>query len=331
MKNTNNHTLMAQDTSVTELNQQFCSDVMDGLSATPKYMQAKYFYDAAGDELFQNIMNCEEYYPTNCELEIFTEQTEALAQALMADGSPFDLIELGAGDAMKSTYLLRHLLQKQANFTYVPIDISGHVINLLNNTLPDALPNLRLNGLTGEYFEMLKEASQLSDRRKVVLFLGSNIGNMPVAEAEEFCKELHSHLSSGDSMLIGIDLKKDPRTILAAYNDKSGFTRDFNLNLLKRINHELEANFDLTQFEHYPMYDPETGSCKSYLISLKDQEVHLCDTTVNFRKNEYIFMEISQKYTLEQADTMAVQAGFKPVNHFLDSKDWFLDAVWQVV
>ncbi|WP_233268727.1 L-histidine N(alpha)-methyltransferase [Mucilaginibacter lacusdianchii] len=330
MKNTDNFTTMTQPPHVANFNQQFCDDVLTGLQASPKYMQAKYFYDAAGDELFQKIMNCEEYYPTDCELEIFTEQTEAVAQALIADGSPFDLIELGAGDAMKSTHLLRCLQQKQADFTYMPIDISGHVINLLNDTLPKALPGLQLNGLTGEYFDMLKKAANLSDRRKVVLFMGSNIGNMPVPEAEEFCKELRRHLSINDSVLIGIDLKKNPKTILAAYNDKEGFTRDFNLNLLKRINRELEANFDLTQFEHYPMYDPETGSCKSYLVSLTDQEVHLCDTTVQFHKDEYIFMEVSQKYTVQQTDQMATQAGFTPVQHFMDSKGWFLDAVWQV-
>ena len=310
--------------------QQFCNDVLAGLTATPKYLEAKYFYDAAGDELFQEIMNAPEYYPTNCELEIFTQQTAALAQAIMADGSPFDLIELGAGDAMKSTHLLRHLLDEQANFTYVPIDISGHVINYLNETLPQTLPGLQLEGLTGEYFDMLQRAAQISTRRKVVLFLGSNIGNMPVSDAQGFCAEMRKHLSPGDSVLIGVDLKKNPKTILAAYNDAGGFTRQFNLNLLTRINHELQGNFEVNQFEHYPMYDPETGACKSYLISLADQQVQLCDETFVFKKDEYIYMEISQKYTVEQTDEMAERAGFKPVNHFFDSKGWFLDAIWMV-
>lgn len=310
--------------------QQFCDEILAGLTATPKYLQAKYFYDEAGDELFQKIMGSPEYYPTNCELEIFTQQTEALAEAIMADGSPFDLIELGAGDAMKSTHLLRCLLDKQAAFTYVPIDISGHVIGYLKDTLPRTLSGLQLTGLTGEYFDMLKQAEKLSHRRKVVMFLGSNIGNMPVADAEEFCLELRRHLSAGDRVLMGVDLKKNPKTILAAYNDAQGFTRDFNLNLLTRINRELDANFNLGQFEHYPTYDPETGSCKSYLVSLADQQVELCDTMVSFQKDEYIFMEISQKYTVQQTNQMAMQAGFVPVNHFMDSKGWFLDAIWMV-
>jgi len=311
--------------------QQFANDVLAGLNATPKYLEAKYFYDNAGDELFQEIMNCPEYYPTNCEMDIFTLQTEALAKAIIADGSAFDLIELGAGDATKSTHLLRHLLDNKADFTYLPIDISGHVINYLNETLPATLPGLQLTGLTGEYFDMLKQAAEISGRRKVVLFLGSNIGNMPVQDAEGFCAELRRHLSPGDSVLMGIDLKKNPQIVLAAYNDAQGFTRQFNLNLLTRINRELEANFNIEQFEHYPTYDPETGSCKSYLISLTDQQVTIYGQTISFKRDEYIYMEISQKYTVDETNQMAAKAGFEPVNHFFDSKEWFLDAIWMAI
>jgi len=328
MKNFEPTLLNEQVTSEGAINQQFCNDVIAGLTASPKYLESKYFYDGTGDELFQEIMNTPEYYPTDCELEIFTRQTEVLAQAIIADGSPFDLIELGAGDATKSTHLLRHLLHKKANFTYLPIDISGHVINYLNETLPQTLPGLQLNGLTGEYFDMLKKAAELSDKRKVVLFLGSNIGNMPVEDAECFCREMRKHLLAGDSALIGVDLKKNPKAILAAYNDAQGFTSQFNLNLLTRINQELRANFQIDQFEHYPTYDPQTGSCKSYLISLTDQQVQICDETVSFVKDEYIYMEISQKYTIEETNQMAVQSGFKPVHQFLDSKGWFLDVIW---
>lgn len=310
-------------------NQQFFDDVMKGLRATPKYMQSKYFYDAAGDKLFQDIMNCDEYYPTNCELEIFSEQTEGLASAILAGGDGFDLIELGAGDAMKSTYLLRNLLDKNADFNYLPIDISAHVIDYLNNTLPLTLPGLKITGLNGDYFEMLKKAKASSNRRKVVLFLGSNVGNMPVKNAGEFCAELRSHLEVNDMALIGVDLKKNPKTILAAYNDKEGITKRFNLNLLERINRELHANFDVSQFDHYPTYDPETGSCKSYLVSLKDQAVNVNGgEPIHFQMNEHVFMEISQKYTVEQTDELARTAGFKTDGHFYDKKRWFLDVIW---
>jgi len=307
---------------------QFFDDVINGLRSNPKRLNSKYFYDAIGDKLFQDLMNCEEYYPTKCELEIFSTKTADICKAIIADGSPFDLIELGAGDAMKSSYLLQHLLNQKADFTYTPIDISDNVISYLNITLPVTLPGIKINGLNGEYFDMLEKAATTSDRRKVILFLGSNIGNMPVADAINFSKELRKHLNEGDMALIGFDLKKNPATVLAAYNDKGGITRRFNLNLLERINRELAGNFYLTKFEHYPTYDPETGACKSYLISQEDQIVTIGDKHIHFQKDEYIFMEISQKFTVLQTGQMAEKAGFKPLELFFDSKNWFLDAIW---
>jgi L-histidine Nalpha-methyltransferase len=308
---------------------QFYEDVIAGLRSTPKRLSSKYFYDANGDKLFQDLMACPEYYPTKCELEIFSEKTADICKAIIADGSAFDLIELGAGDATKSAYLLKYLLEQKANFTYLPIDISENVISYLNITLPVTLPGLKMNGLNGEYFNMLKKASTMSDRRKVVLFLGSNIGNMPADFATGFCKNLRDHLSVGDMLLIGMDLKKNPKTVLAAYNDKGGITKRFNLNLLERINREIDGDFAINKFEHYPTYDPETGACKSYLISIEDQTVTIGKEKVMFLKDEYIYMEISQKFTVLQAEQMASNAGFKPANLFFDSKKWFLDAIWK--
>ena len=140
---------------------QFYADVITGLSATPKYLNSKYFYDAAGDKIFQELMACDEYYPTNCELEIFSEKTAEICNAIIGNGDAFDLIELGAGDATKSSYLLGYLLDKQADFTYLPIDISENVISYLNITLPVTLPGLRMDGLNGEYFQMLEKAAAL--------------------------------------------------------------------------------------------------------------------------------------------------------------------------
>jgi L-histidine N-alpha-methyltransferase len=308
---------------------QFYTDVVSGLRSVPKHLEAKYFYDAEGDKLFQQIMNCDEYYLTNCEMEIFTQQTGALAETVVAGGQPFDLIELGAGDATKSTHLLKELLAQKADFTYLPIDISSHVISSLNATLPLSLPGLKIKGLNGEYFHMLQKAATLSNHRKVVLFMGANIGNMPVADAEMFCAELRNHLSPGDMVIMGFDLKKNPETILAAYNDSKGITKAFNLNLLSRINKELGADFDISKFHHYAMYDPETGSCKSYLVSLKDQEVRIPDTeVVHFDQDEYIYMEISQKYNRDQIAKFATRSGFKSHTDFTDSKGWFVDTVW---
>jgi L-histidine N-alpha-methyltransferase len=307
---------------------QFYEDVIAGLRSTPKRLSSKYFYDANGDKLFQELMACPEYYPTKCELEIFSEKTADICKAMIADGSAFNLIELGAGDATKSAYLLKYLLEQNADFTYQPIDISENVISYLNITLPVTLPGLKMNGLNGEYFDMLEKASTASDKRKVVLFLGSNVGNMPIEIATGFCRELRNHLSAGDMLLIGMDLKKAPKTILAAYNDKGGITKRFNLNLLERINRELNADFDLKKFDHYPTYDPETGACKSYLISIEDQEVTIGKEKICFLKDEYIYMEISQKFTVLQTEQMASNAGFRPVDLFFDAKKWFVDAIW---
>lgn len=306
----------------------FYTDVIEGLRATPKRLQSKYFYDAAGDKIFQELMDCPEYYPTNCELDIFANKTPELAKAIMGDGEPFDLIELGAGDATKSSYLLRYLQQEKVDFTYLPIDISANTINYLTVKLPLAIPGLKMKGLNGEYFDMLKKAASISKRRKVVLFMGSNIGNMPVSEATTFCAELRNHLSPGDMAVIGFDLKKSPKTILNAYNDSKGITKRFNLNLLERINRELEGNFNIEQFDHYATYDPETGACKSYLISLKDQLVNIGKETIRFIRDEYIYMEISQKFTTMQTDQMAANTGFKPTHRLFDSKKWFVDTIW---
>jgi L-histidine Nalpha-methyltransferase len=314
---------------------QFAKEILEGLTATPKYLPAKYFYDKAGDRLFQEIMHCEEYYPFNCELEIFRKRTEELAAGMMRPGGPFDLIELGAGDCKKSAHLLRHLVRAGAAFTYMPIDISSNIINHLQTRLPVAIPGLKVKGLNGEYFPMLEEAAKTSCNRKCVLFLGSNLGNMSPAEARVFCRKLRYHLKPGDMVLIGLDLKKSPGTILAAYNDKPGITKRFNLNLLERINREMDADFDTRKFDHFPVYDPPTGACKSYLISLADQQVTLCcdgePQRIRFARNEEMFMEISQKYSIDQVDHLADQAFFKSEQRFLDSRGWFVDALWLAV
>ncbi len=310
---------------------QFFQDVWRGLNATPKYLESKYFYDEKGDKLFQEIMDCPEYYLTRCELEIFSKQTSHLADSILHSMKNFDVVELGAGDATKSSYLLQHLLERGVDFTYYPIDISSNVISNLHKQLPQRMPGLQIRGLNGEYFSMLEEVKSISNRNKVVLFLGSSIGNIPFEQTRGFLNCLTEHLIPGDLMLIGFDLKKDPVTILAAYNDKGGITREFNLNLLRRINKELDADFDPELFEHCPVYDETMGACRSYLKSVKQQRVRIGEVGwVHFEEGETIFMEISQKYTVEQINELAADAGFKPVQYFYDSQNRFLDAIWQL-
>ncbi|WP_312076158.1 L-histidine N(alpha)-methyltransferase [Chryseobacterium sp.] len=309
----------------------FKEDVLDGLFKTPKKLSSKYFYDKTGDRLFQKIMEMPEYYLTKCELDIFKNKTSALANLIIPKNEPFDLIELGAGDASKSTFLLKHLVERNLDFTYMPIDISGNILNVLETNLSQKLPMLKMECLEGEYFEMLKKATSYSKRKKVVLFLGSNIGNMELEEAKDFCRSLKENLSAGDVVLIGFDLKKNPHTILNAYNDQQGITAEFNLNLLARINRELDADFDLKSFEHYQTYDPETGACRSFLVSLKHQQVKIDNELIFFGENELIDMEISQKFSQNNIRELAERSGFKIIGEISDSKNWFVDSAWKII
>ncbi|QWT86073.1 L-histidine N(alpha)-methyltransferase [Chryseobacterium sp. PCH239] len=308
----------------------FRSDVLNGLQNAPKKLSSKYFYDKIGDHLFQEIMAMPSYYLTRCELDIFKNKTDELIDLLIPGNEPFDLIELGAGDAIKSTYLLEQLIRKGIDFTYMPIDISGNILSILHKKLSNQLPEMKIVCLEGDYFEMLQKAASLSDRRKVVLFLGSNIGNMTPEEAEDFCLHLNSNLSTKDRVLVGFDLKKNPHIILEAYNDKEGITASFNLNLLTRINNELGGNFDVKQFQHYQTYDPVTGACRSFLISLISQDVMIDNTKISFEENELIDMEISQKFSPENIRELGEKSGFTITGEIKDAKKWFLDSIWQV-
>ena len=310
--------------------ERFKDDVLTGLSSSPKQLPPKYFYDKKGSALFREIMDLPEYYLTDCELDIFKNKTDELSKIATMDDSPFDLIELGAGDGFKSKYLLRQLYRDKTEFNYMPIDISGPILDFLGSSLQLEFPELGVQGFEGEYLEMLAEACFRTTNRKVVLFLGANIGNMEYDECKDFCNQLQSLLSPGDMVLIGFDLKKNPKQVLMAYNDGLGVTSKFNLNLLERINRELMADFALDQFEHYPTYDPICGSCRSFLVSMREQKVNIDGHTIHFGKGEVICTEVSQKYDLTEIQNLAGQTGFDSVGIIHDSKEWFVDAVWKI-
>lgn len=309
---------------------QFYKDAMSGLSVFPKQLSSKYFYDAIGDKLFEEIMNCNDYYLTKCEMEILELQTEAIIESISADDY-FELVELGPGDGTKSIKLLKELARNKADFTYIPIDISHSVIDNLEALVSDTLPQVKTSGMNGDFFDMLNQLRNSNGARRVVLCLGGNIGNMTVDDSHAFCNKLRQSLSKGDKIIFGFDLVKNPGTIRKAYDDSEGITRRFNLNLLERMNRELGSDFDVKKFEHYCSYDPETGSCKSYLICLEDLDVRFPETVVAFKKDEYIHMEISQKYTLSQIEEMAQTTGFALNRNFSDSKKWYIDSVWEAV
>jgi len=306
----------------------FLEDVWQGLAQPQKALSSKYFYDTAGDHLFQRIMHCDDYYLTRCEMEVFREKARDLIAALSVHDTAFDLVELGAGDGIKTRHLLRYLADEQSDFRYLPVDISGHILDVLCTGLQQNLAEVDVLPFQGDYFDALGEITRVSERRKVILFLGSNIGNMTVEDCHTFCQRLHDHMQPGDLLITGFDLKKNPRTILKAYDDSEGLTRAFNLNLLRRINDELNADFVLDNFEHYQTYNPVSGACQSYLISQKDHTVTVAGRRISFTEHEPIFMEVSRKFSPSDIDELAEASGFLSLHHCTDSKGWFANAVW---
>ncbi|MGB0176167.1 MAG: L-histidine N(alpha)-methyltransferase [Owenweeksia sp.] len=318
------------ETTTNTLQEQFARDVDQGLSNDPKTLPSRYFYDARGDKIFQDIMKMPEYYLTDCEYEIFNLQKEAILNAI-SQGEKFNLVELGAGDGYKTKLLLEHFLQSGIEFEYFPVDISSDVLTELQQSLKTQFPDLKVTPLNYEYFEALERLNGLKSSPKVILFLGSNIGNFTPERASSFFTKLNNIIQTGDKLLSGIDLKKNPRTILKAYNDATGITRDFNLNLLTRINRELGADFVVKQFDHYPTYDPITGEARSYIMSTVDQEVYIkaLDKTFHFTHSEPIHTEISRKYSLKEINDLADKAGFTVKKHFTDRKGYFVDTLWE--
>ncbi len=311
---------------------EFAADTKRGLTASPKFLLSKYIYDERGSQLFQDIMNTKEYYLTNAEHEVFELQKQKMLDLFQAGTATFELLEFGAGDGLKTKVLLRHFTEQKANFEYLPIDISEDALEGLSTSLAKELPSLIVKPLHDTYFTALEKLED-DTRRKIVLFLGSNIGNFRDDEALGFFKHLRKELHQGDMAVIGADLRKDPNIIRAAYDDAKEVTRDFHLNHLVRMNRELGANFDLNKFGYYTFYNPETGEVRSYLYSKAAQTVYIehLDLKVSFTANEAIHTEISRKYTLEQLEQMAQKSGFEVVEHLFDSRYYFTDTVWRAV
>ena len=308
------------------INETFASEVLEGLTSEPKHLSSKWFYDERGDELFIQIMKLPEYYLTRAEEEVFRDQTNELAKALTENHQEFDLFELGAGDGSKTFHLLKSLDKNQ--YRYRPIDISENAVENLKSTVSIQFPNVQCNPIQGEYFSSLD--SMKEDRAKVILFMGSNIGNMLDDRANQFMRALSAKMKSGDTLLLGVDLKKSKDIVLPAYNDSQGVTSAFNLNLLHRINEELGADFNVEAFKHTPEYDEESGGARSYLTSLRDQSVFLefADQTIHFQEGECIFTEVSRKYDDASLRAIMEGTGLRLTHQFFDSNRYFCDAVF---
>ena len=311
----------------------FAADVLRGLSAKPKFLSSKYFYDDEGSRLFQEIMKLPEYYLTRAETEVFATQTREIYETFAENSAEFDLIELGAGDGTKTSLLVDFFLKQRVEFKYIPIDISSEALNFLTAKFNAQFSGLNIQPEQGDYFRTLETFKSKSEKCKIILFLGSNIGNFAHDQAVEFFKSLRAVLNPNDLLFIGFDLQKDPRTIRAAYDDAQNVTAAFNLNLLNRINRELGANFTLENFSHYATYHPIEGAARSFLISRKAQTVHIeaLNSNFEFAAWEPIFMEISQKYSLPMIENLAQTSGFSVARYFYDSRKFYADALWKPI
>jgi L-histidine N-alpha-methyltransferase len=310
-------------------NRAFAEDVSKGLTDEKKHLSSRYFYDDAGSHIFQQIMEMPEYYPTNCEFEILSNQSEQILEQLNFKGS-FNIVEFGSGDGTKTKQLLNTFLNRKVDFTYVPIDISEEAILILEENIRVSLPEIKMNSKIGDYFDILKDISK-EETPNLFLFLGGNIGNYKKEDAIDLLQKFASGMKKGDKLLMGIDLQKSPRTIQKAYDDPHGITKAFNMNLLKRINRELEADINLNQFDFYCHYNPENGEVNSYLFSLIKQNFYskVLDKSFHFEKGETIWTELSKKYSFTEIEELATKLDFKVVENFLDSKYYFTDSLWE--
>ncbi len=308
---------------------QFEIDVLKGLSAHPKSLPSKYFYNEIGDRLFVEIMKMPEYYLTDAELEIFEEQTAEIIKVLdLTKEEPFEIVELGAGDGTKTIELLKVLVAENYKVEYVPIDISMHALDGLKARLVSELPALSVKPRQGDYFEVLSSL-KATEKRKIVLFLGSNIGNLLDQRAQLFMQNLSKNLNKNDQLLLGVDLIKSADIVLPAYNDEAGITRKFNLNLLQRMNDDLGANFVIEQFEHCPEYTEEEGIAKSFLKSKTEQTVFVksLGQAFHFNQGEKIHTEISRKYNDKIIQSLIAETSFLVMDKLVDSRRYFADYV----
>jgi L-histidine Nalpha-methyltransferase len=309
--------------------EEFRKDVLEGLSKKHKHIPSKYFYDDQGSLLFNKITEHPDYYLAQSELEIL-ENNKQYFSKLFGESS-FNLIELGPGEGTKTFILFRQFLNDHLDFTYLPIDISTCYLKKLSETLVKKIPELNVQTINADFFEGLKWLCPSSGKRNVVFFLGSSIGNLVYGSATKFLKNLWSVLNHNDYVLIGFDLRKEISLLLKAYNDNHGITRDFNLNLLKRMNRELNANFNPNYFLHHSLYNPEISAMESYLLSTISQIVCINTKAFSFDEYEGIHLEYSHKYTLKQIEILCHAANLKIIQLFLDSKRYFTDALLQVV
>jgi len=295
----------------------FAADAVAGLTAMPKRLPPKYFYDVAGSELFERITTLPEYYPTRCELGILRDHAVDIA-ALIPQGAA--LIEFGSGASVKTRIVLGAAKGLAA---YVPVDISADFLERQAVELRKEYPGVAMLPVAADFSTPFELPIAIKGMPRVGFFPGSTIGNFEPHEACTFMRQAGETLGPGALFIVGVDLVKDLRVLQKAYNDKQRVTAKFNLNLLTRINRELGANFDISAFEHHAFYNREKSRIEMHLASMKRQKVRLCGETIDFRAGETIHTENSYKYSVESFGAMARGSGWRPIEVWTDADKCF--------
>lgn len=294
------------------------AEIVDGLSQRQKMISPKYFYDERGSQLFDEITRLPEYYPTETELGIMLDNIDEIAALI---GPQASLIEYGSGSSHKTRALLAHLIDQAV---YVPVDISEEHLLASAADVRAEFPHLEVLPVVADFTKPFALPSPaVMPLRNIVYFPGSTIGNFTADAALELLRVMYGEAGENGALLIGVDLQKDPRVIEAAYNDSAGVTAAFNINMLRHINREFAADFDLDGFSHSAEYDQDEGRIELRLISGEPQNVHIGGETFAFDKNESILTEYSHKYTLEGFAELAAKAGFQVEKVWTDDQELF--------
>jgi dimethylhistidine N-methyltransferase len=297
--------------------ERFAADMIAGLSAVPKRTPPKWFYDRTGSELFEEITRAPEYYPTRTELAILADNAKAIAACVPPGGY---LVELGAGSTTKIRLLLDRLGHAAG---YVPVDISGEFLAAEAAELRRTVPDVPVFPVAADFTKAFKLPAITAGRPLAGFFPGSTIGNFDPADAADFLRHVRRMLGPGATLIIGIDLRKDPRILEAAYDDAGGVTAAFNLNLLVRANRELDADFDLDAFAHRAVFNAARSRVEMHLVSLEARDVHIRGRRFGFAAGETIHTECSYKYTIEDFRALAASAGWQPKAVWLDDAALF--------
>ena len=300
---------------------QYAEEVILGLTSPHKTLPCKLFYDEIGSALFEEITRLPEYYPTRTELEILRKYSREIA---VSAGSPISVVELGAGTATKTEMLLRAISWRQMRVKFFPVDISPSALSEAGKRLRAELPGALVRPVIADFSDGFHFLNGISGR-KLVLYLGSSIGNFDWNDAIALLRKVRDQLCPDDALLLGTDRVKSPEILVTAYDDAQGVTEQFNKNILRRINREFHGNFDLDSFRHIAEWNPECSRMQIYLESRKPQVVTLAatGTTVRFRAGERIHTENSNKYTLDMVQQLLCVSGFRLEQSWFDERQWF--------